>query len=675
MTLFKDNMKLRQFIKLNLLLLIYFSIWRFAFYFVFSKNEETYVVKEILKSFFIGLRFDLRICILVCLPMLLVPIYKKWSWCANPSARSVWTTIYTLLFFIITFFYTADMGHFDYLESRLSSSVFENLLNPLISLQMVWQTYNVIPWVFAYLILTRLFHFILSHYIFVAEVTSSTPSPLRPTKKQKIVSAGLCSVVIVVGLYGNISQYPLRWSDAFFTQNVFVANLAMNPIHYIFDTWGRSSKDYDVDKTKKFYPLVSKYLGVKEPDEVRLNYTRPIEITKKFSNLNVVYIVMESMVAYKTGVFGNKAQASLHLDQIANQGWLFKHFYTPTEGTARSMFCILSSIPDINAKSTSSRNPLIINQNTVINGLSGYEKYYFIGGSATWGNIRGVYMNNIKDLKLYEQENFNKPATDVWGLSDLDLFRETATLLSERTSSSPFFALIQTASYHRPYTIPKDAGQFQVQNLSKEELDRYGFSSNEEYNSFRMADYSLGEFFRLIKDKPFFQNTLFIIHGDHGLPHHNAEHLTEGYRHFGLNRFHTPLVFYSPRMTKSEVHSMMITEPDVMPTVLGLLGKEFDHSSMGRNVFAVDKKNPRYAFSYVYYTEPLQLMLYDQDFLAFGTTEGILSLHRYNDSNPKDDVKNKFPDKFNEMRDLLNGYYETSRYLLHNNKKPAVTKQ
>jgi hypothetical protein len=77
-------------------------------------------------------------------------------------------------------------------------------------------------------------------------------------------------------------------------------------------------------------------------------------------------------------------------------------------------------------------------------------------------------------------------------------------------------------------------------------------------------------------------------------------------------------------------------------------------------------------------------MLYDQEFLAYGTERSIESLHKYNSPDFKTDVKEKFPQKFNEMRLLLEGMFETSKYILHHNRKikpgttsarPAATNQ
>ncbi len=43
---------------------------------------------------------------------------------------------------------------------------------------------------------------------------------------------------------------------------------------------------------------------------------------------------------------------------------------------------------------------------------------------------------------------------DVWGISDKRLFLRSQYVLKEQ--NKPFFAVIQTADNHRPYTIPEE---------------------------------------------------------------------------------------------------------------------------------------------------------------------------------------------------------------------------
>ncbi len=87
------------------------------------------------------------------------------------------------------------------------------------------------------------------------------------------------------------------------------------------------------------------------------------------------------------------------------KGIFFDQCFTPSYGTARGVWAVLTGIPDVGqANSTTSRNPAAVNQHTIINDFAGYEKFYFIGGSASWANIRGLLTDNIQGLHLYEQD-------------------------------------------------------------------------------------------------------------------------------------------------------------------------------------------------------------------------------------------------------------------------------
>lgn len=662
----KLNSQTKAYLKTLSFSLIVFSFFRLIFYFYFSESAAEFSTADALQAFFIGLRFDLRLSLLTSLPILLIPIYKKAHWANSNVSRKLWASLYSFAFLIICLTYAGDFGYYSYLQSRINSRIFEFIYDIKTSLVMVYESYNIWAWGLALVLATYYTYQALYKYIFTLQNQTLD-------KKIALFQSLVLGLIVTIGLHGSTSQYPLRWSDAFFTQNSFISNLAMNPIHYIFDTFQYSQKNYDTKKVKEYYPIVAPYLGVQKLDPVNLNFTREIEQSPYFKNKpNIVYIIMESLVAYKTGLFGNHPDSSPELDKLAKFGWNFRHFYTPTEGTARSIFCLVTGVPDINSNSkiTSSRNPLIVNQHTLINGLTEYTKHYFIGGNATWGNIRGLLVNNIENLNLFEGDYMDGPRTDVWGLSDLDLFRETAKQLKNYSSEKPFFAAIQTASFHRPYTIPKEHGSFTLKNLSATELKKYGFASNEEYNSFRFSDYSLGEFFKLIKDQAFFKNTIFVIHGDHGLPNYGAEHLSPGYKFFNLNRYHTPLIIYSPLIEEPKEISTIVTEPDILPTLLGITGHNFPNQALGRNVMALSTKTGhRYSFSYVYYSSPLEILLYDDEYLVIGTEEKIDFLHRYNSAESLKDLKADQPEKFKEMSDLLMGLFHTSKYLLHHNQR------
>jgi phosphoglycerol transferase MdoB-like AlkP superfamily enzyme len=253
------------------------------------------------------------------------------------------------------------------------------------------------------------------------------------------------------------------------------------------------------------------FLQVDKPDAKKLNYTRHVNIKSTDKRPNIVLILVESYASYKTSMSGNPLDPTPYTNKMAKEGIYFPNYFTPSTGTARSVFTMITSMPDVELKGTSSRNPLIVDQHTVMNEFKGYEKFYFIGGSASWGNIRGVLSKNIDGLHLYEEEDYSSPRNDVWGVSDIDLFREADSVLKEQ--KKPFFAIIQTSGDHRPYTIPKETYGFELKHPGDEKVKRYGFDNEKEYNAYRLMDYSIGHFIEEAKKSGYADNTIFAFWG------------------------------------------------------------------------------------------------------------------------------------------------------------------
>ncbi len=650
--------------RLALAFFLTFSLMRILFYFAFLPAELQATAGQLVRAFYLGAKFDLRLCAVLLVPLAIASLYGKVDPTLNRSARAFWSAFYAVCAFILLVLYVLDFGYYGYLERRLNATVLNFGDNLAISFEMINETYHA-TWVIIGLILIAVgFFFAFKRFILFER------ERLALTQKRRIGFGLATFFILLVGIYGALDQYPLRWSDAYFSPYRFIADLSLNPVLFLNDTFQFREKPYDVEKARALYPVMSAYWGVPEKNSQTMTFKRPVALTPLPAARppNVIYIIMESFAAYKTGTWGNKLGASPYFDELAKRGVLFENFYTPSEATARSVFTMFTSSPDMTMRTTSTRNPFLVEQNTLLNAFTDYDKYYFIGGSASWGNIRGVLKNNAKDLQLYEQDNLEGKRTDVWGLSDYDLFKATIKTLNARNSSKPFFAFIQSASFHRPFTIPDEKGSFEIRHLTKAELADGGFMDEAEYNSFRFSDYSLGHFFELALNDPAFANTIFVVHGDHGLPHYNASHLPAGFKNYGLNRFNVPLLVLSPELLKPEHRREMASEVDVMPTLAGLTNHPFTFCSMGRNLFAPAGDTHRYDFSFAYYSSPLEILLYDHDYLVKGTPGKTEGLYKYRDADFKKDYRDIEPDRFKEMSDLLQGHYEMARWLNYNNK-------
>lgn len=662
-------MKIRVLFRFVLFHLLFLSLLRVIFYFVF-KTPSGYSGAELVKAFYLGAKFDLRLILLLALPLIFVG-WGDFQPLTSLKTRRVWSFVYVFLMAGVAITYILDFGHYGYLATRINATVFAFLKDPDISGQMLWQSYPVIWITLGFLLFLGIYY-----RLFI--------SLILKTRKTYIVwippSALLLSFVVVFlyGLYGHFSQYPLRWSDAFFSPHHFLSHLSLNPVLYLVETSEfQDRKTVDIDKVRGSYSTLAPYLGVDHPDENTLNFSRKVSAadgtthpSAGASPLNVVVIVMESMAISKTSLTANPLRPTPSLEALAKDSYWFSNYYSPTEGTARNMFGIMTAIPDVYKGETSSRNPLTVDQHVIMNDYDNYKKWYFLGGSASWANIRGIFSHNIEGIEIIEEGSFAKSRTDVWGISDLDLFIEAHRRFADHPKDKPFVAVIQTASFHRPYTIPKDSKGFKNLNVDLKSLKEAGFYSLEQFNSLRFSDFSLGYFFKLARKSGYYKNTLFIVTGDHGLPDDGGVNVTEARQALILEKYHVPLILHNKQLFPSTFNdSRPAGHLDVMTTAASLARVNHVNTTLGRNLFDARFDKERYAFIYNYSSVANEYGLLNEDY--YYRHDDVIGDQFYNysaDSGAKD-VKEQFPELFQRMKALAQAYYETARYMLYNNKK------
>ncbi len=649
-----------RFVVLHLLLLF---LLRVAFYSVFSPGEA-YASADLARAFWLGLRFDLRLILLLVLPLMIFG-WGRWSPLASDLSLKLWRIFYTCLSFCWMLFYGFDFGFYSYLKSRMNSTVFIQLETPSIALQMVWESYPVILITLGFIAAVAFYYFLLQRFVLRRFKNNFLLMP-APTLITFFV------VLFLGGLYGNFSQYPLRWSEAFFSPQPFLSHLSLNPVLYFVETYEYSNKkNYDESEVRSHYDVMASYLGVDAPNSKKLNFKRTVKAQDVPFRPNVVVIIMESMAMSKTNLMQASLKPTPYLEDIANQSHWFSQYYSPAEGTARNIFSIMTATPDVTKEQTSSRNPLVVDQKVIANAYKGYRKMYFLGGSASWANIRGIFSHNIEGVEIYEDsDGLKKPKTDVWGVSDLDLFIASHEKFETLPEDQPFFAVIQSASFHRPYTIPKDAKGFKTKKAKLIELKESGFYSEDQYNSLRFSDFSLGYFFKLAKKSKYYDNTIFVITGDHGLPDDGGANVSAGSQKWSLEKYHVPLIIHNKKLLPAGVmDERPAGHADLMTTAAYLAGVDHVNTTLGRNLFDKRFDKERYSFVYNYYSELGEFGLLDGEFYYHFDTLNQGRLFKYKSDDPATDVKAEFPAVFARMEAVAKGYLSTANYLLFNNQK------
>lgn len=650
----------------GLFFLLLMSVLRLVFFVYFRHLHLSW--SESVPSFILGLRYDLREAAIVMFIMLIFGSIPPFNPYESSRARKIWFWIFGFIAVFFCFFYVMDFGHYAYLSQRLNASVLNYMEDAGISMGMMWQSYPVIRILLGLVIFTFLMLWVLKWLYRKAD-----NQPAVTNKKNRVIVFIIAFLVFAIGIFGRIGQYPLRWSYAFTFGNDNKASLSLNPFQSFFSTLKFRKSTYSLTDTRKNYPLMVQQLGITEPDSASLNFVRTYPAHDTFNGVkpNVVLVLCESFSAYKSSMWGNPLNTTPYFKQLCDSGVFFNRCFTPMIGTARGVWAMLTGIPDVEAPGTASRNMSMVSQRLTLNDFTGYEKSYFLGGSASWANIRGLLQNNIEGLHMYEGDDFKSPKINVWGVSDKNLFIESVQYLNKQ-KDKPFFAIIQSAGNHRPYTIPsEDKAAFKELNFPKDTLAKYGFFDNDEMNAFRYTDFCFKALIEEAKKQPWFNNTIFIFVGDHGIKGNAGDMFPKAWTDHDLGSHHVPLLFYAPALLKPELRNDVCSQSDIMASIASLAGIAHHNYTLGRNLFdksaAADTVHNRQV-AFIGETDVQLIGLVDSNyFYMYRIPSKKADMVSVKDNQP---VGNSPAEEAERKRldQLTKAYYETAKYMLFNNK-------
>ena len=288
---------------------------------------------------------------------------------------------------------------------------------------------------------------------------------------------------------------------------------------------------------------------------------------------NVVILILES---FSTEYIGHYTP---FLDSLLAQSVTFEASYASGRKSIDAMPSILSSIPML-------IEPYIVtpySTNEVSSiakclGSKGYETAFFHGAPNGSMGFQ-AYARSAGFAHYYGMDEFgDKSAFDgtwaIWDEPFLQYYAQTMSAMSE-----PFMTAVFTASSHHPFKVPKAyKGVFPKGSLPIHESIGY-------------ADFALRRFFETASEQPWFGRTLFVITADHTNELETPEYTNAR----GL--YEVPIAFYRPGK-QAEVRKDVISQTDIMPTVLNYLGYDEPYFAFGEDALAKGGKKHPYAVCY-----------------------------------------------------------------------------
>src|SRR4030042_1139173 len=126
-----------------------FTLFRIIFWLLFRPAAPDAHVSEFFRAFYLGFKFDLRLSLMICLPVLALSWIPFLNFVRSSLAKRIWLGYLFAMGGFLLFSDFFDLGHYDYLHDRLNASATDHILSPAIALKMVWETYPVILGVLA----------------------------------------------------------------------------------------------------------------------------------------------------------------------------------------------------------------------------------------------------------------------------------------------------------------------------------------------------------------------------------------------------------------------------------------------------------------------------------------------------------------------------------------------
>jgi len=590
-------------------LLVLFFVLRLALLTYNHKLIDATPPVYFIESFINGLRFDLRMAVLICAPLMLTLLSVRAM--AARRAQCLWLGLCTSL---AIFAGLVELDFYREFHQRLNGLVFQYLReDPITVLSMLWHGFPVLRLLLAWALLSALWLWLFRRLDQRTRWPAQPECTELPQKNAsdthtlatrftsthslatRVLVLLLCVALSTIAGRGTLRQGPpLRWGDAYTTESMFANHLGLNNFLTLYaaaksqfsnaraNVWKPTMPDDEaLAATQDLLLIDGDRLATDDPAAVRRDYS-PAPATR-LPIRNVVIILMESFAGHYVGALGSAANITPYFDALAKEGLLFRRFFANGTHTHQGMFATMACFPNLpgfeylmqmseGAQSFSGLPQLLSDR--------GYDNLYVYNGDFAWDNQRGFFSNQGMSRFIGRHDYVDPVVSDpTWGVSDQDMFGRAAQELSALESARPFYALLQTLSNHTPYALPKVLPVVPVSDHG---------SLNQHLTAMRYADWALGQFFAQARHSPYFDETLFVVVGDHGFG--TDKQLTD----MDLLRFHVPLLLIAPgiRDAFGPVSDTVGTQVDIVPTIMGRLGDPVRHQCWGRDLLSLDTSDP-----------------------------------------------------------------------------------
>ena len=371
---------------------------------------------------------------------------------------------------------------------------------------------------------------------------------------------GLC----IFGIRGRMGYNPIKVSQAYYCEDPFLNQLGVNPVFNLLtstlDDMRKENRELALMDGETAINQVQNILGRNGISNIS-PIARTVTSENSVSPRNVVFIFMESMSAKLMQAYGQDKALTPYLDSLYQESLVFNNIYSAGIHTNHGMYSTLYSFPTIMKRNAMKGSviPVYSGFPTVLKD-NGYYNLFFMTHESQYDNMNAFFRTNGFD-EIHAEENYPKEKiANHFGVQDDYLYEYALSILNERAKSGqPFFSVLLSISNHPPYVSPS---YFHPKNEKiEDQIAEY-------------ADWSIRQFMTEAQKQPWFENTLFVLVGDHGKLVGTPENeMPEAYNH-------VPLMVYGKDIEPRSINNFG-GQIDIAPTLLGMLGISYTQNNFG----------------------------------------------------------------------------------------------
>lgn len=365
--------------------------------------------------------------------------------------------------------------------------------------------------------------------------------------------------------------------------NAYQNELASNGPYQFFAAFRNNELDYPQFYRSLPAPIVARQLRAEltEPN-ARFIGNDPLDIRRVIDNpgtlrkANIILVTIESFSAKYMGSNGDERNLTPNLDALRKQSLYFNNFYATGTRTDRGLEAITLAIPPTPGRSIVKRVGRESGFASLGQQLSaiGYDSVFVYGGRGYFDNMNAFFGGNgyrVVDQSSVEESQIH--FKNAWGMADEDLYQQTLKLAdADYEKQQPFLLQLMSTSNHRPYTYPDD----RIDIKSGKGRD----------GAVKYTDYAIGQFLEAARQKPWFENTIFVFVADHTAGSAGKEDLP-------ITNYQIPLFIYGPKLIEARETAQLASQIDLAPTLLGLLNLDYQSTFFGRNLLQDNPLPPR----------------------------------------------------------------------------------